>query len=310
MYTAPASLPVALSYARSIAPRRPSGSVKNPPSPAITSDFVTSVPIRPSRPVRGIVRPLSAGWLRTLSGVSPCAICQTSSPLFKSIAVMRPYGGLIIGSPCTNNPLLLSPPAPTVGPVACPGLLGSGAWPVMKFISDLRFSSGGTRPSALACVFENTYMIFVSGSYEPPCQFAPPVAAGRISVARGPSHLLTTGGVKIGPILYFETNSTASWWSCGVKSIRSSSDTPCRSKAGGLVGKGCVGEYHSPGPSPIVAGLSVFGRVSWQVVWSNTYTQPCFVGCASALIARPLTTISVRIGAHGISMSQMPWWTS
>src|SRR5947207_3523867 len=106
-----------------------------------------------------------------------------------------------------NNPLLLSPPAPTTGPVAAPGLLGSGAWPVRKFMSDLRRSSGGTRPSALACVFENTYMMCVSGSYEPPCQFAPPVAAGRISVALGPSNLLTTGGVKIGPILYFETRS-------------------------------------------------------------------------------------------------------
>src|ERR1044071_8759053 len=98
----------------------------------------------------------------------------------------------MIGNPCTNRPLLLSPPAPGVGPVAvAAGLLGSGAVPVMKFMSDLRFSSGGTSPSALACVFEKTYIMCVSGSYEPPCQFAPPVAAGRISVARGPSHVLT-----------------------------------------------------------------------------------------------------------------------
>src|SRR5215467_6476867 len=173
---------------------------------------------------------------------------------------MRPYGGLMIGSPCTNRPLLLSPPAPTVGPVDPPGLLGSGAVPVMKFMSDLRFSSGGTRPRALACVFENTYMMCVSGSYEPPCQFAPPVAAGRISVARGPSHLLTTGGVKIGPILYFETNSTACCRSPGVKSIRSSMDTPCRSNAGGLLGNGCVGEYHSPGTSPFGTGRSSIGQ--------------------------------------------------
>src|SRR5262245_41076048 len=172
---------------------------------------------------------------------------------------MRSYGGLMTGRPCTNSPLLLSPPAPTVGPVAWPGLLGSGAVPVMKFMSDLRFSSGGTRPRALACVFENTYMIFVSGSYEPPCQFAPPVAAGRISVARGPSHLLTTGGVKIGPILYFDTNSTACCFSSGVKSIRSSSDTPWRSKAGGFDGKGCVDAYHSPGTSPFATGFSSIG---------------------------------------------------
>src|SRR5215468_4222990 len=196
---------------------------------------------------------------------------------------MRPYGGLIIGSPWTNNPLLLSPPAPTDGPVDPPGLLGSGAWPVMKFMSDLRFSSGGTRPSALAWVFENTYMIFVSGSYEPPCQFAPPVAAGRISVARGPSQLLTTGGVKIGPILYFETNSTACWCSSGVKSIRSSSDTPCRSKAGGFVGKGCVDEYHSPGTSPFGTGRSSIGQTGFPVTRSNTYRNASLLGSATAL---------------------------
>src|SRR3954462_10013723 len=103
-------------------------------------------------------------------------------------------------------------------------------------------------------------MIFVSGSYEPPCQFAPPVAAGRIKVARGPAHLLTTGAVKIGPILYFETNSTACARSSGVKSMRSSIDTPCRSNAGGFDGNGCVGEYHSPGTSPFGTGRSSIGH--------------------------------------------------
>src|SRR6185436_13565657 len=108
-------------------------------------------------------------------------------------------------------------------------------------MSDLRRSSGGTSPSALAAVTEKMYMMRVSGSNDPPSQLAPPVAAGRISVARGPSHLLTTGGVKIGPILYLDANSTACAFSSGVKSMRSSSETPWRSKAGGLVGKGCVG---------------------------------------------------------------------
>ena len=69
----------------------------------------------------------------------------------------------------------------------------------------------------------------VSGSYDPPGQFVPPVADGSTSVPSGPSTLLTTGGVKIGPILYFATSFTASARSSGVKSIRSSIDTPCRS---------------------------------------------------------------------------------
>src|SRR5256885_13446379 len=116
---------------------------------------------------------------------------------------MRPYGGLMIGSPWMKRPLLLSPPAPTSGPVACPGLFGSGACPVRKFMSDLRRSSGGTRPSALACVFENTYMIFVSGSYEPPCQFAPPVAAGRNNVGLGASDFVANRGREGGAIVVF-----------------------------------------------------------------------------------------------------------
>ena len=55
-----------------------------------------------------------------LSGVSPCAICQLMSPLFRSIAVMRPYGGLINGRPCTD-----SAAAATAACRAAP----AGAWP-------------------------------------------------------------------------------------------------------------------------------------------------------------------------------------
>ena len=54
----------------------------------ITSVFVTSAPTAPDCPVRGIVSPFSAGWLRTMSGVSPCATCQTISPRSRLIAVM------------------------------------------------------------------------------------------------------------------------------------------------------------------------------------------------------------------------------
>src|SRR6185503_16444926 len=115
MYTAPSSLPFALSYARSMAPRCPLGVVKKPPSPAINSVLVTSTPIRPGRPVRGIFNPLSAGWLRTMSGVSPCAICQTCSPLLRSVAVMRPHGGFTSGSPWTDRPPPPSSPPATAG---------------------------------------------------------------------------------------------------------------------------------------------------------------------------------------------------
>src|SRR5262249_8077349 len=112
MYTAPTSWPSVLSYARSIAPRLPFGVVNTPPSPAMSSVLVTSGPIRPGRPVRGIVSPLSARLLRTLSGVSPCAMCRRISLLFRSIALMRAYGGLSNGSPRTLSDGPPVPPSP------------------------------------------------------------------------------------------------------------------------------------------------------------------------------------------------------
>src|SRR5437660_1501219 len=151
------------------------------------------------------------------------------------------------------------------------------------------------------------YAMCVSGSYAPPGQL---VAKPDVSVASGPGSLLTTGGVKIGPILYRSTVFNASARSSGVKSIRSSGDTPCRSYAGGLVGNGCVGAYHSPGTSPFSTGFSTMGQIGSPVSRLKTYRKACLVGCATALIVRPLMVILARIGAQGMSMSQMPWCTS
>ena len=48
----------------------------------------------PAWPVFGMFMPFSAGWLRTLSGVSPCGTCHMSSPRSRLIADSTPYGGL------------------------------------------------------------------------------------------------------------------------------------------------------------------------------------------------------------------------
>ena len=58
---------------------------------------------------------------------------------------------------------------------------------------------------------------------------AHPEADAITSVASGPSALLTTGGVKIGPILYFEISFSPSARSSGVKSIKLSTTNPCAS---------------------------------------------------------------------------------
>ena len=52
---------------------------------------VTSVSAWLRTLVFGRSTPASAGWLRTLSGVSPFGIVHSVSPVFMSMAVMRPY---------------------------------------------------------------------------------------------------------------------------------------------------------------------------------------------------------------------------
>src|SRR4029077_17030053 len=138
-----------------------------------------------------------------------------------------------------------------------------------------------------------------------PGQFAPPSAPGETIVASGPSSLLTEGGVNSGPILYLETIFSASACSSGVKLIRLSLDTPWLSYAGGFVGNGCVGEYHSPGTSPCGTGRSSIGQMGLPGTRSNTYRNACFVGCATAFTRLPSTVTSSRIGAHGMSLSQI-----
>src|SRR5713226_8554436 len=141
----------------------------------------------------------------------------------------------------------------------------------------------------------------VSGSYDPPGQFVPPLAVPSVSVAKGPSTLLSTGGVYTGPILYFAIIVCARSRIAGVKSIRSLIEIPLRLYAGGLVGNGCVGAYHSPGTVPFSTGFSTIGHTGFPVTRSSTYRKPCLLGCATALIARPSTVMSARIGPDEIS---------
>src|SRR5882672_10744184 len=177
-------------------------------------------------------------------------------------------------------------------------------------MSDSFASGEGTSPSAAIPLCEYTYSVWVSGSYDPPGQFAPPIDPGDFNEASAPPRVLTDGGVNNGPIRYCETNFSASAWSSGVKLIKLSLEMPWLSNAGGLDGNGCVGEYHSFGTSPFGTGRSSIGQMGCPVTRSNTYRNACLVGWATALIVRPLTTMSARIGASGMSLSQMPWWTS
>src|SRR5579863_1209932 len=118
--------------------------------------------------------------------------------------------------------------------------------------------------------------------------------------------MLAAGGVKTGPSLYFETIVKA--WSCmaAVKSINTSGVTPLRAYAGGAVGNGCVGEYHSPGTVPFSTGRSSMGHTGLPVSRFSTYRNACLLGCATTGVRLPLTWTSARIGGEGLSWSQMP----
>src|SRR5258708_37846426 len=188
-----------------------------------------------------------------------------------------------------------------------PGRGTDPALPSTYSMSDTLASGEGTSPRAAIPLREKTYRVWVSGSYDPPGQFAPPNAPGETIVAKGPPSLLTEGGVNNGPIRYFETNFSASAWSSGVKLIRLSLEIPWLSNAGGLVGNGCVGEYHSPGTSPFATGRSSMGQMGSPVSRLKTYRKACLVGCATALTVLPFTVMSTSIGAQGMSMSHKPW---
>src|SRR5688572_22279658 len=119
MNTAPTSLPVALSYARNIAPRGRSSVVVNCDSPRTTRVLVMTRPTLAPCPLRGMVLPFSSAWFRTTSGVSPCGTRHLIAPLSRSIAASTLYGGFTIDSPCTVRPPPPSPPPPPPPPRPC-----------------------------------------------------------------------------------------------------------------------------------------------------------------------------------------------
>ena len=102
-------------------------------------------------------------------------------------------------------------------------------------------STSGSSPStshtwlALVPSDERTYSRPVSGSKAAPPQLAPPSMRGRCRVPR------SAGGVNSGPIRKRPISSRAMALISGVRSLASSSETPCPANAGGLVGNGCVG---------------------------------------------------------------------
>ena len=112
----------------------------------------------------------------------------------------------------------------------------------------------------------------VSGSNAAPVQSAPPTDPDSWIVPCVPlgSALTTDGGVNNGPVTKCLVSSIACARSSGVKSIRSSTLSPWRSNAGGLVGNSCVGEAFSPGTADAGTGRSSIGHTGLPVTRSST----------------------------------------
>src|SRR5262245_3245277 len=217
-------------------------------------------------------------------------------------AAPRPAGTAIVLRPSAPPGELA--PAPEPDPPVRRAPDSTVPW---KYLVSATPGGGGVRPAVATDVCDATNTVWSSGSNDPPGQFVAAACAPIVSVAIGPSARLTEGGVNMGPSRYFDTIRSASARSSGVKLIKSSIVRPVPSYGLGLVGNGCVGEYHSPGVSPFGTGFSSIGQIGSPVSRLKTYSTACFVGCASALIVRPLIVMSPRIGGHGMSMSHMPW---
>ena len=99
-------------------------------------------------------------------------------------------------------------------------------------------SSPGTKTNALHVFTDAAYMIPLSGSITvPPGMLDPPPAAGQNTAPFFPSAFSEwSGGLYMGPRRHSLAISRANELSAGVKSMRSSSVSPCISYAAGRVG--------------------------------------------------------------------------
>ena len=108
--------------------------------------------------------------------------------------------------------------------------------------------------------------------------------------------------MKIGPITNESATSRARARSPG-ESIRSSSERPCLANGAGLVGNGWVAEVCSPGTVDWGTGRSSIGHTGWPVTRSKTYRKPVLLGCMTASMRRPSTTIVPSVGGPTVSYS-------
>ena len=142
---------------------------------------------------------------------------------------------------------------------------------------------------------EARYKRLASGSKAAPPQLAPPPQPGTTKLP------CSDGGRNNGPMRTSARRFNARSRSLGVKSIRSSSLTPCSSNGGGQVGNGCVGDACSPSKSLFGTGRSSMGHSGVPVTRSKTYRKPTLLTCTTARTGLPFWIRSTTTGAAGRS---------
>src|ERR1700722_8284705 len=120
-------------------------------------------------------------------------------------------------------------------------------------------------------LFALTKMYPKSGSKETPPQSPPPMLPGIRSEEVRPN------GVKGPSWRNLLNQSLQNFSDSGVRFISSSLFSDVRANGTGFTGNGSVGEYHSPGTSPLGIGRSSTPKTGLPLLRSKMKSRPCLV---------------------------------
>ena len=204
------------------------------------------------------------------SGVSPCGTCQRMSPVSRLMALMRPSGGLTIGSPWTWMPLMLPPCALVVAdPTRRCGARRSAPCPGdtarrvrrPRAAAPVRAAPPGSASARRGCVSRDR------GA-------AGPVGRGALG-GHGQRGNRTLGLAHDGrredradAVPLDRLHGFGAQLGGEVNQVVHRQPLPVVHHGPG--GKGLRGQYFSPGTSPSGTGRSSIGQIGWPVTRSKT----------------------------------------
>ena len=135
-----------------------------------------------------------------------------------------------------------------------------------------------------------------------PPQLPPPSAPGNTAMTRSVLH--GSYGTE-SATSYFSHNPLQNASCSGVTVGRSAFVIDMRASGGGLIGKGWVGDVHSPGAFVCGTGRSSMPHIGSPVSRLKTNIRPIFVITATPGITLPSRLVSTSVGGAARSKSQM-----